>query len=137
MGKYHPFFELDSFKIIGECPSIKNEFSASAIIKIKVEEKEEMTAASGDGPVDALNKALRKALEMFYPELKDIHLSDYKVRVLDGSSSATAAMTRVLIESTDGKTSWSTMGVSRDILDASFKALVDSMEYRLLKIKEE
>lgn len=137
MGKYHPFFELDSFKIIGECPSIKNEFSASAIIKIKVGEKEEMTAASGDGPVDALNKALRKALEMFYPELKDIHLSDYKVRVLDGSSSATAAMTRVLIESTDGKTSWSTMGVSRDILDASFKALVDSMEYRLLKIKEE
>lgn len=136
MGKYRPFFELDSFKIIGEFPSKNNDSSASAIIKIRVENKEEMTAASGDGPVDALNKALRKALETFYPELREIHLSDYKVRVLDGSN-ATAATTRVLIESTDGKTSWSTMGVSKDIIDASFKALVDSMEYWLLKIKEE
>lgn len=137
MGKYKPFFTLDSFKIIGESPAAKSEFSASAIIKIVVDGNERISAAEGAGPVDALNTALRKALAHFYPELKNISLSDYKVRVLDGSSSATAAMTRVLIESTDGINFWTTMGVSRDIIEASFRALVDSIEYKLLKIREE
>ena len=91
-----------------------------------------MTAAEGDGPVNALDKALRKALEIFYPEVKNVRLVDYKVRVLD-SESATGAKVRVLIESTDGKESWSTVGVSRDVIQASWIALVDSIEYKLIK----
>ena len=91
-----------------------------------------MTAAEGDGPVNALDKALRKALEIFYPEVKNVRLVDYKVRVLD-SESATGAKVRVLIESTDGIESWSTVGVSRDVIQASWIALVDSIEYKLIK----
>lgn len=83
-------------------------------------------------PVNALDKALRKALEVFYPQLKDVRLVDYKVRVLD-SESATKAKVRVLIESTDGVENWSTVGVSRDVIQASWIALVDSIEYKLLK----
>ncbi|MGL5314653.1 MAG: alpha-isopropylmalate synthase regulatory domain-containing protein, partial [Peptostreptococcaceae bacterium] len=92
----------------------------------------EVTAADGEGPVNALDKALRKALEGFYPELKNMHLTDYKVRVLN-TKAATAAKTRVLIESTDGEDYWSTVGVSTDIIEASWIALVDSIEYKLIK----
>ena len=91
-----------------------------------------MTAAEGDGPVNALDKALREALENFYPQLKEVRLIDYKVRVLD-SESATGAKVRVLIESTDGMENWSTVGVSRDVIEASLIALVDSIEYKLIK----
>ena len=91
-----------------------------------------MTAAEGDGPVNALDKALREALENFYPQLKEVRLIDYKVRVLD-SESATGAKVRVLIESTDGMENWSTVGVSRDVVEASLIALVDSIEYKLIK----
>jgi len=86
--------------------------------------------------VNALDKALRKALESFYPELKEVYLADYKVRVLD-TRSATASRVRVLIESSDGRYVWSTVGVSGNIIEASWLALVDSMEYKLLKIIEE
>jgi 2-isopropylmalate synthase len=82
--------------------------------------------------VNALDKALRKVLEPFYPTLKTVHLTDYKVRVLSASE-ATASKVRVLIESTDGKESWSTIGVSKDIIEASWLALVDSIEYYLIK----
>ena len=92
-----------------------------------------MTAAEGDGPVNALDTALRKALEVFYPELKKMFLVDYKVRVL-GSGEATASKVRVLITSTNGKKTWHTVGVSTDIIDASWKALVDSVEYYLGQI---
>ena len=91
-----------------------------------------MTAAEGEGPVNALDKALRKALEVFYPQLKEARLVDYKVRVLD-SENATEANVRVLIESTDGIENWSTVGVSRDVIQASWIALVDSIEYKLIK----
>lgn len=131
--RFIPYFEVESFKTIGDGPSVKNEFSASAIIKVKVGGEEEITAANGDGPVDALNKALRKAIGRFYPVLNEVYLSDYKVRILDGKESATAATTRVIIESTDGKATWSTVGVSKDIIEASFKALIDSIEYKLFK----
>lgn len=131
--KFKSFFEVEDFKTIGIGPSIKNEFSASAIIKVIVEGVEEVTAANGDGPVDALNAALRKAIGRFYPVLNDVYLSDYKVRILDGKESATAAQTRVIIESTDGNSTWSTVGVSKDIIEASFKALIDSIEYKLFK----
>ena len=104
------------------------------MIKILVGDREEITAAEGDGPVNALDNALRKALEKFYPEISKIKLTDYKVRVLD-SSSATAAKVRVLIETSDGFESWTTIGVSSDIIEASWIALVDSIEYKLSKVK--
>ncbi len=131
LGKYKPFFELEKFKLMTEQPD-KSGKSASALIKVKVDGVSEITAAEGDGPVHALDKALRKALEVFYPELSHVHLTDFKVRVID-SKSATAAKVRVLIESTDGETSWTTVGVSTDIIEASWIALVDSIEYKLLK----
>ena len=132
IGKYKPFFKLNHFKTMGETPWNNDKFSSVALINITVDDKTEMTAAEGDGPVNALDKALRKALEIFYPEVKNVRLVDYKVRVLD-SESATGAKVRVLIESTDGKESWSTVGVSRDVIQASWIALVDSIEYKLIK----
>ena len=131
-GKYKPFFELETFKVIGEQPFEEGQKSTSVVMKIKVDGKVEMTASEGDGPVNALDRALRKALEVFYPSLKNVHLSDYKVRVLD-SNLATASKVRVLIESTDGEHFWTTVGVSTDIIEASWIALVDSIEYKLLK----
>ncbi len=131
LGKYKSFFELENFKIIGEQPHVDGA-SSSAVIKVTVDGKTEITAAEGDGPVNALDKALRKALEIFYPELSEVHLTDYKVRVLD-SKTATASKVRVLIESTDGKHHWTTVGVSTDIIEASWIALVDSIEFKLIK----
>ncbi|HBR01711.1 MAG TPA: citramalate synthase, partial [Ruminiclostridium sp.] len=118
LGKYKPFFELEKFKLMTEQP-IKAEHSASALIKVKVGDQSEITAAEGDGPVHALDRALRKALEVFYPELAHVHLTDFKVRVID-SQSATAAKVRVLIESTDHESVWTTVGVSPDIIEASW-----------------
>ena len=132
IGKYKPFFKLNHFKIIGEQPYGTDDFSSTAVINITVDGQNEMTAAEGEGPVNALDKAIRKALEVFYPELKQSRLVDYKVRVLD-SENATEAKVRVLIESTDGIDTWSTVGVSRDVIQASWIALVDSIEYKLLK----
>jgi 2-isopropylmalate synthase len=134
LGKYRPFFELEHFKIIGEQPT-SGEFSSSAIIKVKVDGTDEITAAEGDGPVHALDRALRKVLDKFYPELSNVHLTDYKVRVINGRD-ATAAKVRVLIQSTDGDSVWTTVGVSTDIIEASWIALVDSIEYKLLKLEE-
>ncbi|MDD4188480.1 MAG: citramalate synthase [Eubacteriales bacterium] len=131
LGKYKPVFELQEFKVIVDEPAVEN-LSSVAMIKIKVGEQSEITAAEGDGPVNALDRALRKALERFFPQIKEMKLKDYKVRVLD-STSATAAKVRVHIESTDGKNSWTTIGVSTDIIHASWQALVDSIEYKLMK----
>ena len=135
LGIYVPSFEVNYFKVIGEEPSGEGSYGSSALIKVRVDGKEEMTAAEGNGPVNALDKALRKALELFYPSLKEVHLTDYKVRVLDAEK-ATGARVRVLIESSDGKKSWSTVGVSTDIIKASMLALLDSIEYKLIKDKE-
>ena len=132
LGKYKPFFELKHFKTIGEKSWNTKEFTSTALINVIVEGKNKMTAAEGEGPVNALDKALREALEAFYPQLKEVRLVDYKVRVLD-SESATGAKVRVLIESTDGVENWSTVGVSRDVVQASLIALVDSIEYKLIK----
>ena len=134
LGKYRPFFELEHFKIIGEQPA-NGEYSSSAIIKVKVDGTDEITAAEGDGPVHALDRALRKVLDSFYPELSNVHLTDYKVRVINGRD-ATAAKVRVLLQSTDGDSVWTTVGVSTDIIEASWIALVDSIEYKLLKLEE-
>jgi 2-isopropylmalate synthase len=93
------------------------------------------TAALGEGPVNALDNALRKALICFYPQVAMVSLSDYKVRVL-ASEHGTGAQVRVLIESTDNKSQWGTVGVSHDIIEASWQALVDSISYKLLKDKQ-
>ncbi len=130
LGKYSPSFELKDFKVIVNEPARSNERNSSAMIKVMVGDQEEITAAEGDGPVNALDKAARKALSRFYPSIHEMKLTDYKVRVLD-STAATAARVRVLIESTDGNEVWTTIGVSTDIIDASWKALVDSIEYKL------
>ncbi len=131
LGKYKPFFELEKFQLMTEQPKLSGP-SATALIKVTVDNKSEITAAEGNGPVHALDRALRKALEVFYPELAHVHLTDYKVRVID-SNKATAAKVRVLIESTDGESVWTTVGVSTDIIEASWIALVDSIEFKLLK----
>ena len=132
LGKYQPSFELKDFKVIVNEPVKANERNSSAMIKVKVGDQEEITAAEGEGPVNALDNAVRKALSVFYPSIQEMKLTDYKVRVLD-SASATAAKVRVLIESTDGDEVWTTIGVSTDIIEASWKALVDSIEYKLGK----
>lgn len=129
LGLYKPSFELVEFKVMVNEPSIIN-VNSTAMIKIKVGNQYEITAAEGDGPVNALDGALRRSLVKFYPDLGKIKLTDYKVRVLD-SEFATAAKVRVLIESTDGRSEWTTIGVSTDIIEASWLALVDSIEYCL------
>ena len=133
LGKYKPFFELKHFKVISDSMS-QSELTALAIVKVSVNGKEEITAAEGDGPVNALDRALRRVLEIFYPCLKNVRLTDYKVRVLNPGR-ASAAKVRVLITSTDGETVWSTVGVSSDIIEASWLALVDSVEYKLIRNK--
>jgi len=135
LGRYTPFFILDHYKIIEEEKQGEDDCTASALIKVIVKGREEMTAAEGNGPVNAIDKAIRKALEVFYENLKDFHLVDFKVRVLDGAN--TAAKVRVLIDSTDGQEFWSTIGVSTNIIEASVGALVDSIEYKLIKDLEQ
>jgi 2-isopropylmalate synthase len=103
-----------------------------ATVKVRVGGKRAHTAADGDGPVNALDAALRAALVRFYPDLEEVQLTDYKVRILD-TGGGSAAKTRVLIESTDGKEEWGTVGASDNIVEASLQALVDSMEFWLLK----
>jgi len=132
IGKYQPFFNLHYYKTSGEFPRFADDQSAFAQVKLDVDGKAVITAGDGDGPVNAIDVALRKALEEFYPNVAQIHLTDYKVRVLDGKG-ATASKVRVLIESSDGTDSWTTMGVSSDVMEASYIALVDSFEYKLIK----
>jgi len=99
-------------------------------VKVSVNGVQEYTVAEGDGPVNALDSALRKALRPFYPQIDQIVLEDYKVRII-ASQKGTGARTRVLIESSDGRRSWGTVGVSDNIIEASWLALVDSFEYKL------
>ena len=124
LGIDKKFFTLKDYKIIS------GGAGSSAIVDVFVENQEEVTAANGQGPVDALDRAFRKALGRFYPELNKMYLVDYKVRVLD-SAKATASKVRVLIESSDGEKNWVTTGVSEDIIEASWIALVDAHEYML------
>lgn len=135
LGKQLRFFELEKLHVIDDQSAGMKYNPAYATIKVLVGDKQEITAAEGDGPVNAIDTALRKALEVFYPEISEIRLADYKVRVLD-SESATAAKVRVFIESTDGHDYWTTVGVAVDVIEASCKALIDSIEYKLLKSRK-
>ncbi|GAB1483685.1 citramalate synthase [Treponema sp.] len=131
LGRYKPLFSIARYRVTSEHPAADGGTCSNAWTKVVVDDVTEIAAAEGDGPVNALDSALRRALERFYPELGHVRLSDYKVRVIDGKD-ATAAKVRVLIESTDGKETWTTVGVSTDIIDASRAALVDSIEYKLI-----
>ncbi len=127
--QFRPLFELESFRVTIE----KNKnlpCSAHATIKISVEGQEEITAAEGNGPVSALDNALRKALDKFFPQIDAMRLVDFKVRVIDGRD-GTAAKVRVIIASRDQDRIWSTIGVSEDIIEASWQALADSFQYKL------
>ena len=140
LGKGKKYFELKGFRVLTEKRSEDEEAYAEATIKVEIpeevarergfKERFEHTAAEGRGPVEALDKALRKALEKFYPSIKEVKLTDYKVRILN-ETAGTEASPRVLIESTDGKRKWGTVGVSPNIIEASWLALADAFKYKL------
>jgi len=129
--KFRHFFELKGFRVIDEKRKHEETPLAEAIVMVRVGEKVAHTVSLGNGPVNAMDRALRAALRDFYPTLKDLRLIDYKVRVLT-TQQATEAGVRVLIESTDGQRKWGTVGVSTNMIDASYQALVDAIEYKLL-----
>jgi len=135
LGQHKKFFELLGFRVMVEKSEEEGPPLSEATIMVRVGDRVEHTAAVGNGPVNALDHALRKALEKFYPELKEVSLLDYKVRILSPKD-GTGAQTRVLIESGDGESKWGTVGVSENIIQASWQALVDSIDYKLLKEKE-
>ncbi|MDQ3964941.1 MAG: citramalate synthase, partial [Actinomycetota bacterium] len=130
-GDARPLFELETFRVISE-KRADGETTTEATIKLRVKGGQRViSTAEGNGPVNALDRALRLAIEPHYPELNEIHLSNYKVRILD-EHRATAATTRVLIDSTDGKRVWGAVGVGENIIEASWQALVDGLEYGVM-----
>lgn len=131
LGQYKNSFDLINYKVINEQPAIEGKV-ASAIIKVRVNGVTKIAASDGEGPVHAMDLALRSALADFYPAVARVSLTDFKVRVLD-SAKATAAKVRVLITSADSTDSWTTVGVSEDIIEASWLALTDSIDYALMK----
>ncbi|MDR1073658.1 MAG: citramalate synthase [Treponema sp.] len=131
LGKYQPLFTIADYRVVSEHSACGVAAYCHAWVKALVDGQQEIAAAEGDGPVNALDGALRGALKRFYPQLSQARLTDYKVRVIDGKD-ATAAKVRVLIESTDGMHTWTTVGVSTDIIDASHIALVDAIEYKII-----
>ncbi|MGY4759949.1 citramalate synthase [Paenibacillus caseinilyticus] len=129
-GQLEEVFTLESFKImVGK--TVNQPVVSEAIVKVRVHGETVYNAAEGNGPVNALDNALRKCLERHYPAIQNMHLADYKVRVLDDKDT-TAAKVRVLVESSDFQSSWSTVGVSENIIEASWEALADSIRYALL-----
>jgi 2-isopropylmalate synthase len=131
LGLWEPRFALKSYRCTVEHRG-NREARADATVHIAVGERDEHTAAEGNGPVHALDRALRKALQPFYPEVEQIHLTDYRVRVLEGTD-GTSTQVRVLIESADEHGPWTTVGVSANVLEASWEALADSIEYGLAR----
>lgn len=131
VGDFEEPFALESFRVIDEKLK-KNSSNSQATIKVSVGKDYEITAAEGNGPVNALDNALRKALSKFYPKVNDMNLVDFKVRILEGAE-GTAAKVRVLLESRDEEESWTTIGVSTNIIEASWHALADSIQYKLSK----
>ncbi|UCB45950.1 MAG: citramalate synthase [Spirochaetota bacterium] len=132
INQFDDYFSLEGFRVITEKRGPKEDVLSEATIKVTVDGEKELTASEGVGPVNALDRALRKALTIFYPTLREMRLIDYKVRVLD-TNKATEANVRVLIQSTDGSEIWGTVGVSRNLMEASWLALVDSISYKLMK----
>jgi 2-isopropylmalate synthase len=131
MGAHKPSFQLLGFRVIVEKKQDLEHSGPEANAMAKVGDVTEQAEAAGAGPVNALDHALRRALEKFYPQLREVRLIDYKVRVLSASR-GTGSKVRVLIESGDHKDKWGTVGVSENIMEASWQALADSIEYKLL-----
>ena len=130
LKRHVPFFDLEGFSIVVQKKDAASKATTVATIKVRVKGRTELAAGEGDGPVDALNSALRKVLLRFYPAIDQVVLEDYHVRILNPET-GTQATTRVLIDSSDGRERWGTVGVSENIIEASWEALVDSMEYKL------
>jgi len=135
LGTLRNYFSVIGFRVIDTKRHEEEKPVSEATVQVKVGGRIEHTAAEGNGPVNALDNALRKALENFYPRLREIRLLDYKVRVLPAGK-GTASVTRVLIESGDKESRWGTVGVSDNIIDASYHALVDALQYKLIKDQE-
>jgi 2-isopropylmalate synthase len=135
-GDYQPYFVLHGFSVMMDKRETDKDVRCDATIKVEVGGQFEHTAADGNGPVNALSEALNKALIRFYPSIAELTLTDYKVRVLSGSTDAgTASVVRVQVEMTDEKDTWGTVGASTNIIDASYEALIDAIEYKLVKDK--
>jgi 2-isopropylmalate synthase len=126
-GTYLPLFKLESYRVVTERRA-GGEVETEATIKVEVDGKRYLRVAEGNGPVNALDNALRSAITERYPHLAEIELSNYKVRILD-QAHGTGAVTRVILDSADGEREWGTIGVSENIIEASWQALVDSLEY--------
>jgi 2-isopropylmalate synthase len=126
-GAYKPLFELESYRVVTQRRA-GGEVETEATVKVRVGEERFVEIAEGNGPVSALDKALRKAITISHPSLKNIQLTNYKVRILD-QDHGTDAVTRVLLDSADGEREWGTTGVSGNVIEASWQALVDSLEY--------
>ena len=135
LKQHTPAFEFEGYRVIIERRGPESSLVAEATVKVKVNGKSMHTVAECVGPVSALDKALRLALERAYPAIKDTTLSDYKVRILD-SQRGTNSRTRVLIETSDGEEIWGTVGVSDNVIEASWEALCDAFEYKLLREEE-
>jgi 2-isopropylmalate synthase len=130
-GWHQSFFELESLRVIHDEGDADGDSRTEATVKVVVDDERVIRTAEGNGPVNAIDRALRDAIGTRYPQLERMHLTDYKVRVLD-TSKGTGAVTRVLIDATDGERSWTTIGVSENIIEASWQALRDSLVYGLL-----
>jgi 2-isopropylmalate synthase len=126
-GVYKPLFELESYRVVTQRRS-GGEVETEATVKVHVEGERYVEIAEGNGPVSALDKALRQAITSHHPHMADIELTNYKVRILD-QDRGTDAVTRVLLDSADGEREWGTTGVSGNVIEASWQALVDSLEY--------
>jgi 2-isopropylmalate synthase len=132
MGKLKHYFSVTAYRVIDTLRESDQEPVSEATIRVKVGGRIEHTASDGNGPVNALDSALRKALVSFYPQIGDVKLCDYKVRVLPASQ-GTDSVIRVLVESGDNESRWGTVGVSSNVIDASYQALADAFLYKLYK----
>ena len=130
-GSLPAFFEVESWRVITDARG-DDEALSEATVKVVAAGERGVRTGEGNGPVNALDQALRSALAKFYPEIRNLELIDYKVRILDAAH-GTDAVTRVLIETSDGTTSWTTIGVAANILEASWDALVESVTYGLVR----
>ena len=133
LGQRPSYFQLKGFQVTCQRQANGDGHTTQSLatIKVAVEEQDILAAAEGNGPVAALDAALRKALLNFYPDMASFYLADYKVRIID-SGAGTAAKTRVLVESSNGTLRWSTLGVSTNIIEASYQAVTEGLEYGLM-----
>ena len=136
LGGYEAFFEPLEYRVTVNRKCGDGDTVTEATLRVRIGDTVQHVVSEGDGPVNALDGALRKALEPFFPELRNVRLIDYKVRVIDAVA-GTAAKVRVIVQSKDHQAIWGTVGVSENIIDASWEAILDSVEYKLLKERED